>query len=160
MSPAGVPLLYVADSANTALAETASGCSLAAVAEFEVSRPLRVLDLTAVPEVPSLFDLPRASSRQVISFLRDFAADVARPYPKDGRDRIEYVPSQVITEYMRFIFKPAGAAIKGIKYPSAQAPGGANLGLFLSPADLQSSGALRVVEVRQFVSANLGRQGL
>jgi hypothetical protein len=47
---------------------------------------------------PSLFDEQRRHLRAGLSFLHDFAADLAKPIEKDGREHIEYVPTQIVTE--------------------------------------------------------------
>lgn len=76
MSPAGIPMLYVAGDAATAIAEVNSGPpagSIFTVGEFASIRPLRVLDLSNIPRVPSLFDENRRHMRMALIFLRQFA---------------------------------------------------------------------------------------
>src|ERR1017187_8666041 len=66
------------------------------LAEFELLTTLRVVDLTRIPNVPSIFeDGPRESLR----FLRHFAKDVSQPFTPDKELHIEYAPSQVFSEY-------------------------------------------------------------
>ena len=36
-------------------------------------------------------------------FLRAFQAEVAQPVPKDGREKVEYAPTQIIADYFRWI---------------------------------------------------------
>jgi hypothetical protein len=85
MSPAGIVMTYLAEDEHTALAETVppDGSAIGkvfAVGEFETTRELTLLDLTAVPEVPSIFDRERASERDAIIFLRRFVAELAKRY--------------------------------------------------------------------------------
>jgi hypothetical protein len=50
---------------------------------------------------------------------------------KDGREHIDYVPTQVVTEYFRHVFKDGdGQPVKGILYPSARQDGGVCCVLF------------------------------
>jgi RES domain len=53
-------------------------------------------------------------------FLFSFARDLSKPVILDGREHIEYVPTQVVTEYMRRL---PDAAIDGILHASAQSAG-------------------------------------
>lgn len=75
MSRAGVPLFYGSAAAGTAVVEISArdGRPFAAVAAFETTRPLRLLDLVDIPEPPSLFDRGHAARRDSLVFLRDFA---------------------------------------------------------------------------------------
>ncbi|HLL51989.1 MAG TPA: HEPN-associated N-terminal domain-containing protein [Myxococcaceae bacterium] len=139
MSPQGVPVLYCADDPETALMETASCPGTFAVGEFELLKTLRILDLTATPQVPSLFDRLRAPSRQAVKFLHRFARDVSQPIKKDARVHVEYVPTQVITEYIRFVFRPGGEPLHGIRYPSAQHAGSACLVIFATQAEVEGA---------------------
>lgn len=50
---------------------------------------------------------------------------------KDGHEHIDYVPSQVICEYLAQVFEPAlGTRLGGLIYPSAVHPGGKSLVVF------------------------------
>jgi len=95
------------------------------VAKFETARDAWVVDLTALPEFPSLFDEGRRHLRAPISFLRDFVEDLAKPIAKDGREHIEYVPTQIVTEYLRYVFRTeTGHRVRGVIYQSARNGGG------------------------------------
>lgn len=125
MSPAGVSMFYGADDIRTAWAETVDPERLAGqavtVAAFETIASLNLLDLTAVPEIPSYFCDWNAPTRNSLYFLRAFRDDVARPIVKDGRHHVEYVPTQVFTEFVRFELRTlSGDPIMGIRYPSAK----------------------------------------
>src|SRR5262249_20798669 len=124
MSPAGVSMFYGAFDEATALKETRSRKTrrrmVATVATFRLVEDGPVLDLTGLPDVPSVFagDWERRPS---LAFLHDFVADLTAKIKKDGREHIEYVPSQVVTEYVRHRFTAqTGVSVRGIRYPSAQ----------------------------------------
>ncbi len=141
LSPAGIPMLYTSLDPITAARETLNRRSkrLVRVTTGEICtlRPLKLLDLTNLPAVPSVFD-PNANRerRHGIAFIRAFVLDLTRPVQKDGREHVEYVPSQVVTEYFRFKFRPPnGRKLDGIQYPSAVHLGGTNVVLFLNADD-------------------------
>ncbi len=132
MNPAGISYLYLSMTQGGALAEVLRGppCQ-AAIAAFEVVDVLAILDLTSLPQLPSVFDEANRRMREVILFLADFVDDICQPVQKDGREHINYVPSQVVSEYFAQVFKTSdGKALDGIVYPSAVSPGSVNLALF------------------------------
>ncbi len=125
MSPAGISMFYGALDLNTAILETFDPCNgdreKAAYGIFSPVRPLRVLDLAKIPDVPSIFDLERHNIRPGIMFLHDFLKDFTKRISKDEKPHIEYVPTQVVTEYFRHIFRTAtGERLDGIMYPSSK----------------------------------------
>lgn len=132
MNPAGISYLYLAFDQETALAEVLSGPPCAAVvAQFQAQRELQILDLTNLPEEPSIFDDSQRHLRESILFLENFIEEISNPVRKDGREHIDYVPSQVVCEYFAQIFKVNDDQhLDGIVYPSAVRPGGRNLVLF------------------------------
>ena len=132
MNPAGISYLYLAFEQETALAEVLSGppCAVA-IAQFTTQRELHVLDLTNLPEEPSIFDESRRDEREALLFLERFVDAISQPVRKDGGEHIGYVPSQVVCEYFALVFQvPHHRALDGIVYPSAVRPGGRNLVLF------------------------------
>ena len=66
---------------------------------------MTVLDLTAIPPVPSLFrdysETLEFQPRRVIKFLRHVARQISKPVDADEKIHVHYVPTQVITEYVR-----------------------------------------------------------
>jgi|UPI000769F341 hypothetical protein len=132
MNPAGISYLYMSMTRGGAFAEVLRGppCR-AAIASFEVVEALAVLDLTRLPPLPSVFDGANHRVREVVLFLDDFVADICQPVQKDGREHIDYVPSQVVSEYFAQVFKTSGGGmLDGIVYPSAVSLGSVNLALF------------------------------
>ena len=105
MSPAGIPMFYGCDDEDTALREAASGPGLFAVGEFETVRPAVLLDLTDIPDVPGLFedvpDFQAVDPRRALMFLHHVAGEMSRRIERDDRVHIKYVPTQVVTEFIR-----------------------------------------------------------
>ncbi len=147
MSPAGIVMLYGALDEKTAVREIGdvdpSRTHVTTVA-FKVSEPFKVLDLTEIPPVPSLFDSTKRDNRSSIIFLRSFRSDISEPIEKDDRVHIEYVPTQVVTEYFRLIFRDGNRKpIKGIVYPSSRLSGGKSCVLFFASENCTTDGALQ-----------------
>ena len=70
-----------------------------------------------------------------LRFLHNFAADIMQPVDRDQRVHIDYLPSQVVTEFIRdFPFNTG--AVDGIAYGSTIHRRGWNVALFLGPVDL------------------------
>ena len=58
---------------------------------------------------------------------------MSRPVELDNMEHLEYVPTQVITEWFRHVFRTSeGEQIDGIVYPSARKSGGVCCALFVS----------------------------
>lgn len=160
MSPAGVPMFYGALDPDTASAEVrayAGGGAALRIGEFQVTRPVYVLDLTDLPEVPSLFDPKFGGIRREVGFLHSFVKDLQARVDQDAAE-IEYVPTQVLTEYFLQVFRPAsagGAGLAGIVYPSDQAKGAAlvlefkNEHCFDNPSEAAAAKAAGMLLVRQ-----------
>lgn len=139
MSGEGVPLFYGADDLHTAVAEIAlhSPYDVAVIGEFVTQRPLTILDFTRTPRVPSVFDFVRQERRAFAEFADDFVSALTRPIALDGRERVDYIPTQVVTEYLRWV---PDRRIDGIAFPSRASKGGKNVVLFVgSGEDVVSS---------------------
>lgn len=125
MSPAGIPMFYGAFDLATARLETIdpehhAGQTLS-VGTFRPLRNLRVLDLANLPDIPSVFEEEGHYRIHPLRFLHAFAYDIVQPIARDGREHIEYVPTQIVTEYFRRVFRDAdGNAIDGIIYTSSR----------------------------------------
>jgi RES domain-containing protein/ribosomal protein S27E len=133
MNPAGIPYLYTALGQATAIAETATVPPVEiVVATFEATKALTIINLTALPPIPSVFDEAQRARRESLLFLHAFVQEISRPIAKDGAEHVNYVPTQVVCEYLAQIFVPTGLVdrIDGLLYPSSVQPGGKNLVLF------------------------------
>ena len=119
MSPAGVSLFYASADAQTAVAEIAShGVKThALVGAFRNTRDLKILDFTRAPSGSSVFEHEGRRNATMRLFLRTFVRAITEPMIPDGRQYIEYVPTQVLTEYFRWMPKDK---VDGIALPSAQ----------------------------------------
>ena len=141
MSPAGISMFYGAFAEQVARAETATvepadGVRLTG-ASWTSQKDLRVLDLTALPKrTPSMFAM-RRDMREALIFLQDFVQDITSPVTFDGREHIEYVPPQIVTEFLRHRPNIQGLGrLDGIVYPSSKSPGGRCIVIFVSQGEL------------------------
>lgn len=146
MSPAGISMCYAALDRDTALVETYvrhdGKPAQATIVVFRLVEDLNVLDLVNLPHVPRIFDSDEANLyRAALGFLHEFRDDLTQPIDKDGREPIEYVPSQVVTEYVRYKFtERIGKPVHGILYSSARKGGGLGCVLFYAHEDLKDDG--------------------
>ena len=132
MSPAGISMFYGSDDIDTVVAEIAAHDirRYAIVGEFETVQETTLLDLANLPLIPSCYTEASPGARYYeLVFLHRFARDLGKTVKLDGREHIEYVPTQVVTEYLRYIptFK-----VDGILFRSAQ-NNGVNCVLFCDP---------------------------
>lgn len=142
MSPAGMSMFYGALSEKVALEETYvrydGSPAEATIAVFEMTQDVEVVDLTVLPEYPSVFGSDEANlDRPTVHFIHSFANDFVQPVEKDGREHVDYVPSQVVTEYIRHrLGEKLGRQIGGILYESARAEGEVACVLFVAHEDI------------------------
>src|SRR5699024_3695432 len=102
MNPAGIPYFYTATDLATARHEigvTDRNDGTVFTAIFKLQESVHVIDLTLLPPVPSIFDLANKGALERALFVREFVETISRPVVKDGREHIDYVPSQVVCEY-------------------------------------------------------------
>lgn len=139
MSPAGIPMFYGASDPDTALVEVSAHNTRqhAVVGEFRPTRDILMIDMTALPELPSIFEEDVAQRYDTVLFLRRFAEDIVLPIKLDGREHIEYVPTQVFTEYLRYAFP--GRRPDGLVFRSARGFG-RNFVLFCGPESVATHG--------------------
>lgn len=133
MNPPGIPMLYLASTAKTALKETR--VEVSRVGKWVTARPLRILDLRHLPQIRGLFSGMERHDRLALLFLHGFASDIMTPVERDNRVHVDYLPSQVVTEYLRD-FEFEDGRIDGIAYKSTVSKNGWNVALFAGPIDL------------------------
>jgi len=133
MNPPGIPMLYLASTAQTALKETRA--TEARIGQWQVTRPLRILDLRRLPGVPGMFSGAERNKRLALRFLHHFANDIMSPVARDQRVHVDYLPSQVVTEFIRDYAFDEGK-VDGIAYESTVHRIGWNIALFASPVEL------------------------
>jgi hypothetical protein len=133
MTPAGISGFYGASTKKVAVDEVlgyAEADSVLTVARFETSKPMTVVDLVDLPAVPSLFDPDNRHRRAATQFLRDFAADVAKISNPDDQQHLDYVPTQIVSEYLRYKYDTNGP-IEGLRWRSTKDPNETSTVLFL-----------------------------
>jgi hypothetical protein len=137
MSPAGIPMLYTAEEIETAIAETVgtrdSRRKGLTIATFKPTETLRIVDFSQLPSIPSIFDASAETPRvrHELGFLHGMRRDIGGEVVLDGRQHIEYVPTQVVCEYVRHrLPERLGGPVHGLAWESTRAAGGRNVVLF------------------------------
>jgi hypothetical protein len=122
MSPAGIPLFYGADDVDTALAEVAHADmrQFFTVGRFVTTAPIKVVDLTQVSAVPSIFDPEMGHWQGHLHFLNDLVEELRQPIDQ-ARSNLDYVPTQVFCEYLLRVFDDRD--IQGVVWMSAAVDG-------------------------------------
>jgi hypothetical protein len=148
MSPAGIPMFYGSFDEQTAISETYDeDHEFTTVAAFDTLKSFRVLDLNNLPPIPSLFDQSDNYLRPARIFMHLFLNDLSKPIDKKDRAHIEYVPTQVVTEYFRHIYHDQnGEPINGILYPSSRHSGGVSCVLFIEKENCIQDNIMREFE--------------
>lgn len=119
MSPAGVSMFYGAFDMETAVDESIKTANEKAlvIGEFKTIRELTVVDLLALPTEVSIW----MDKWEAVSFLKSFHKDITRPLLNNAKEAIEYIPSQIFTEYLRWMFTDKkGRNIDGLMYRSCR----------------------------------------
>ena len=142
MNARGISVFYGANDPAVALAEVRPPVgSNVAVARFELTRSLRLLDLTALKDVQvtgSIFDAAFGRALERAMFLRSLSQQIARPVMPDD-EALDFVVTQAIAD---FLATESACPLDGIIYPSVQTAGDAsNVVLFhkaalVEPIDL------------------------
>lgn len=146
MNPAGISYFYAAEDAETAVKEVCKCVAEVVVGEFVVKDELILLDLTSLQERFSVFDIENEEKRQYVLFLEGFIKDITKPISKDGKEHIDYVPTQIVSELFANQVKSDGVAIDGIRFPSSVSQDGVNWVFFP-----------KAFEKIQYVSSNIVR---
>ena len=126
MNARGISTFYGATDREVALSEVRPFVgSRVVTAKFDLLRPISLLDLEALSEVSasgSLFDDNHRYQMAKANFLRSLSQKMTAPVLPDA-EIFEYLPTQVIAEYLASQVKPE---LDGILYPSAQTRKGKN----------------------------------
>ena len=137
MNPPGIPMFYAADSEAVAIQETRSQC-VVSVGRFRTERDLRILDLINLPPIPGRFSGAERRERLGLIALHAFARKITQPVDGTDHVHIDYIPSQVVTEFIRDQ-KFTGGKLDGIRYSSARDVSGRNVVLFATQRDLMEA---------------------
>ena len=125
--------MYMSESCQVAVKETQS--PRVSVGQFEISRDARIVDLADLPPIPGIFSGKDRRTRLGLIFLHGFVRAITEPVDRTDRIHIDYIPSQVVTEYIRTNLI-AGARVIGMRYPSSLEPSGSNVVLFATQHDV------------------------
>ena len=152
MSPAGISMFYGSDNEETTIKETSSGAGFYAVGRFETLRYSTLMDLTRIPPIPGLFEpIPESLEfrpRRVLKFLHHVAEQVSIPIERDDRVHVDYVPTQIVTEFIRDQLTWGKSSIDGIKYSSSVHPGHASYVLFANQGNVYGTSVQNYPEDR------------
>ena len=100
MSPAGVSMFYASFCKETATEECVGDKKDALLwGDFSTKKTLNVLDLTKIPG-PSFW----MENWQENQFLHSFNREVTKKLDAKDTNQLQYVPTQVFTEFLRYMF--------------------------------------------------------
>lgn len=135
MNAPGIVAFYGAQDRETATVEATGQHTHFSMGEFETLVDVVVVDLTNLPPVPSIFE---NGDRESLQFLHHFAEEVSQPFQPDAEIHIEYVPTQVVSEFLRHrLLDEDGRPIRGLLYSSAKRPETTNVALFIESAEVE-----------------------
>ncbi|CDJ99377.1 conserved hypothetical protein [Microbacterium sp. C448] len=143
MTAKGMGAFYGATTAVGAQAEVAGYAGPkdeGTIGAFKLLRDITVVDLTMVDEVPSLFDPDRRHERAPIAFMRDFVEDVARVADPSDRQNLDYVPTQIVAEYLRYELRGPAGPVDGILWRSSKDPAVTNCVVFAANERMTDAG--------------------
>jgi RES domain/HEPN/RES N-terminal domain 1 len=118
MSPKGIGAFYDASTLVGARAEVAGYAAApaeATIGAFTQLTDLALVDLRDLPDVPSLFDANRRHLRGMLIFMRDFITDVTKVADPSDTANLEYIPTQVIAEHLRYDLPADGICWRSTK---------------------------------------------
>ena len=138
MNAHGISVFYGATESEVAIAEIRPPVGTrVAVARFEITRPLRILNLgnlASASAAGSIFDEAFADLCQQAAFLRSLSKMLCAPVVPNDED-LEYLPTQAIADFLATERDPP---LDGIAYPSTQIDGtGYNVVLFHKAARVE-----------------------
>ena len=139
MNAKGVSVFYGANDSSVTIAEVRPPVgSWVAVAAFDIVRPLKLLDLTALKTVSvsgSYFDPDFSDLANRAAFLRSLSARITRPVMPDD-EAFEYLATQAVADFLA----ARSIEIDGILFPSVQAASddALNMVLFHKSARVQT----------------------
>lgn len=118
LNPSDIPIFYGALEESTCVAEVRPNIgNYLVIGKFEISRPMKILDLTVFNTIPPYGSFFRPSFDEEISnwmFFRNFQYLISQPI-LPNQEYLEYIPTQIISEYLSNILN-----YDGIIYSSAQ----------------------------------------
>lgn len=138
MNAHGISVFYGANNPKVALAEVRPPInSQVAIARFDIIRPIKLLDLTALSDIAtnedSIFNPIYKGYLEHIMFLRRLSERITMPVIPD-HEIFDYLPTQAITDFLSTEYKPS---LDGIIFPSVQVANGVNIVLFHKSARVE-----------------------
>jgi hypothetical protein len=135
MNAAGIAVFYGANEKETAVAELRPAVgSLISVATFRIRQPIHVLDFSRFKGPGRRLDIfakNQAARAAQWSFMLSFASEISQPI-LPGDEHLEYVPAQVVAEYLTNQPLPwhgEEVTANAIIFRSAQRMGGRNIAI-------------------------------
>lgn len=138
MTPKGMGAFYGASTEAGARAEVrgyAREDQDGSSGKFLTATPLTIIDLRNLPNAPSLFDARRRNLRATISFLHDFVENVTQVADPSDSQNLDYVPTQVVAETLRYTL-----ATDGIIWRSSKNRDVSSCVLFISNTEVSEQG--------------------
>jgi hypothetical protein len=134
MNAPGIAVGYFSFDEDTALDEATGRFTQWSSGAFKLLEDIWVVDLTEIPEIPSIFE---RGPRESLDFLHKFASDVSQPFTPDTETHVEYAPTQVVSEYLRHRFRNRRKhPMRGVVYWSAKSKGTKNVVLFVGAQEV------------------------
>lgn len=161
MNPSGIRAFYGAFDLDTCLTELRPAVGeTVMVAEFEVLRPILLLDTTNFerpPKAQNIFSKSYNRRMSLWGFMAEFMNEISRPcLPND--EHLDYIPTQAVSEYLvhehKFKLKGVDKTVEGLIFRSAQHPNGKNIVLFGEAAVVETQA--KEDHDRKFVSGKVG----
>lgn len=117
MSPVGISMFYASFCKETAAEECVGGKDQnLLIGEFVTKNTLKILDLTRIPG-PSFW----MDNWQENQFLHSFNREVTKKLDKNDKNLLQYIPTQVFTEFLRYMFTDKdGRRLDGMVYGSSK----------------------------------------
>jgi hypothetical protein len=133
MNPQGISMFYLSFNKRTCVTELRPPIgSSVVIAGFKLKKDIKVLDISLLAKgirPNSYFDPNLSAVKEKITFLSSIEAEMTRPiFP--GNELLDYLPTQVIAEYLSTQFH---AKLDGIVLRSAQSAGKTGKNLILFP---------------------------
>lgn len=133
MNPPGIPVFYGSETKQLAITEVRN--PLVSVGTFVSNRALKLLNLSMLEEPPGVFSTLSKIEVGEWKFLKQFANEIRKPIDGTSVTQLDYIPTQVLTEFFRN-YSFSNGKIDGIKYTSAVDYQGTNVAIFASMDDV------------------------
>lgn len=146
MSPPGISMFYGALDCETCMREiedVTNVNSAITYGEFVNLKPIKLVDFTGISAVPSIYDRQNRHRRPILGFLLSFIHDMSVPVKPDDSVHIEYIPTQVLTEYIKIKLGQTHD-VQGILYNSVKNRGGKCAVLFVDSS--------QIIEIERYLS--------